>query len=51
MRSTGAAWRCCGSAAAREALASFERALALAPDHVDALGNRGNALLALNRPG
>jgi Tetratricopeptide repeat/Glycosyltransferase family 9 (heptosyltransferase) len=35
----------------REALASFERALALAPDHIDALGNRGNALLALNRPG
>jgi tetratricopeptide (TPR) repeat protein len=32
-----------------EALASFERALALNPDHVDALANRGTALLDLGR--
>jgi tetratricopeptide (TPR) repeat protein len=33
-----------------EALQSFERALALSPEHPDALGNYGNALLMLNRP-
>ncbi len=30
-------------------MASYDRALALAPDHVDALYNRGNTLTALDR--
>ena len=33
-----------------EALASYERALALKPDYTEAHNNRGNALLDLNRP-
>jgi tetratricopeptide (TPR) repeat protein len=32
------------------ALASFEQALVLDPDHVEALNNRGTALLTLERP-
>src|SRR5256885_8202332 len=32
-----------------DALASYEKALALKPDYVDALGNRGNALVDLKR--
>jgi predicted O-linked N-acetylglucosamine transferase (SPINDLY family) len=32
-----------------DALGSYDRALAIKPDHVDALYNRGNALLALRR--
>ena len=34
-----------------DALASFDRALALDPDYADAHNNRGNAYLELNRPG
>ena len=34
----------------QDALASFDRALALKPDYAEALYNRGNALLALKRP-
>ena len=33
-----------------EALASLDKALALAPGHPDALNNRGNVLLELKRP-
>ncbi len=33
----------------REALACFDRVLALCPGHADALGNRGNTLMRLNR--
>jgi tetratricopeptide (TPR) repeat protein len=35
--------------AAAEALASFDKALALDPDHFEALANRGNLLLDLDR--
>jgi tetratricopeptide (TPR) repeat protein len=47
IRSTGAGRHCCGSAAARR---RWRPSSARSPDHIDALGNRGNALLALNRP-
>ncbi len=47
MRSTISAWRWSGSGSTREALANFDAALALDPDHLGALHNRANALFEL----
>ena len=47
--STGAAWRCWSLAARGRRWKASTGLLAAAPDHLDALGNRGNALLKLNR--
>ena len=47
--STAAAWRCWSFAGRAEALEAFDRLLASMPGHRDALGNRANALLRLNR--
>ena len=48
--STGAAWRCSSLAGPATRLQISKRVLAANPDHLDALGNYGNALLKLNRP-
>ena len=41
---------CTRSSASDEALAQLDKALALAPGHLEALNNRGNVLLDLKRP-
>ena len=48
-RSTIAATRCYDLKRPEEALASYDKALAIKPDYVEALNNRGNALRDLKR--
>ena len=47
--SIGAPWPCCGSTVPTRRSPSSSALLAVAPGHTDALGNRGNVLMRLNR--
>ena len=49
-RSTIAATCCRDLKRPEEALASYDKALAIKPDYAEALNNRGNALQDLKRP-